>query len=68
MEAAKALVDLALAGGASYPILTNDGLIYDTLSRDERAALVEYIEAQAGEVATGTVLGQFADDLLGSGP
>jgi hypothetical protein len=68
LEAAKALVDLALLGGASYPILTNEGLIYDALSLAERAALVEYIEAQAGEKATGTVLWQFADDLLGSGP
>lgn len=68
LEAAKALVDLASAGDASYPILTNDGLIYDALTPDERAALVEYIEAQAGDVTTGSVLRQFADDLLGSGP
>lgn len=71
LEAAKALVDVAWAGDISYPVLTNDGLIYDDLSPNERSELFSYITDCIGEdraSVAGAVLGQFADELIGDGP
>lgn len=71
LEAAKALVETALAANTSYPILTNDGLVYDALSPTERQELVQFIRAclekTHAPVAT-HVLNEFVDDLLGEGP
>ena len=71
LEAAKAIVDVAWAGDISYPILTNDGLIYDGLTMDERQQLFDYIADCIGEErasVAGAVLAEFADELLGEGP
>ena len=71
LEAAKALVDVAWAGDISYPVLTNDGLIFDELSPDERSELFSYIAECIGEErasVAGAVLAEFADELMGDGP
>ena len=71
LEAAKALVETALASNTSYPILTNDGLIYDALSPTERRELVHFIRRQmegAEAPVAERVLEEFIVDLLGSGP
>lgn len=71
LEAAKALVETALAANTSYPILTNDGLVYDALSRAERLDLIQFIRervAQTEAPVAEHVLRDFVDDLLGDGP
>jgi hypothetical protein len=71
LEAAKALVEIALANDSTYPISTNDGLVYDALSRDERLELVQFIRDRMSEThapATKHVLNDFVNDLLGRGP
>ena len=71
LEAAKALVETALAADNSYPILTNDGLVYDALSLAERHDLVQFIRervAQTEAPLAEHVLRAFVDDLLGDGP
>jgi hypothetical protein len=71
LDTAKALVELAAASDTSYPILINDGLIYDALNPRERAELVQFIRqclAQANAPHAELVLIHFVDDLLGSGP
>ncbi len=71
LDAAKAIVDLALAGDSSYPVHTNDYLIYHALTRNEREVLFEYIAKCIGEErasVAGSALAEFADDLLGEGP
>ena len=71
LEAAKAIVDVAWEGNFTYPVLTNDGLIYDDLSMDERSQLFGYIADRIREdrvSAAGAVLAEFADELMGEGP
>lgn len=70
-DAAKAIIDIAWAGDSSYPVHTNEGLIYDSLTRDEREVLYGYIANCIGEErasVAGSALAEFADDLLGDGP
>jgi hypothetical protein len=70
-EAAKALVEIALAADSSYPVSTNDGLIYDALTHAERLRLVQFIKEQGADAnapAAKLALDDFADDLLGYGP
>ena len=71
LEAAKALVGTALAADVSYPILTNDGLVYDALSRAERAELAQFIRermVEADAPLARDVLNAFAGELVGEGP
>lgn len=71
IEAAKALVEAALATNSSYPILTNDGLIYDSLSPVDRQELVRFILNRisgAKPAIAKQVLLNFVDDLRGNGP
>jgi hypothetical protein len=71
IEAAKALVEAALATNSSYPILTNDGLIYDSLSPVDRQELVRFILDRisgAKPAIAKQVLLNFVDDLRGNGP
>lgn len=71
LEAAKALVDTALASDTCYPVLTNDGLVYDALSPGERQELVGFIRKRLDETNAPVarhVLEEFIDDLLGDGP
>jgi hypothetical protein len=70
LEAAKALVETALAANTPYPILTNDGLIYDSLTSAERHDLVQFIRERTGGsgVQLADILNEFVEDLIGSGP
>lgn len=71
LDAAKAIIDIAWAGDSSYPVHTSEGLIYDSLTRDEREVLFAYIANCIGEErasVAGSALAEFADDLLGDGP
>jgi hypothetical protein len=68
LEAAKALVETALAVNISYPILTNDGLIYDALSGAERVQLARFIHErllEADAPVARDLLDAFAGELVG---
>jgi hypothetical protein len=71
LETAKAIVQTAEAGDSSYPISTNDGLIYDSLSTAERAELIDFIMARlsnSSAAAAKRSLIDFADELARDGP
>lgn len=71
IEAAKAIVDLTVQSDNSYPILTNDGIIYDGLSPEERRELAQYTRNRMVEENPSVVrraLEQFIADLQGTGP
>jgi hypothetical protein len=71
LETAKAIVRTSEVGDSSYPISTNDGLIYDDLSTAERAELIDFIMARVSNnsaPAARQSLIEFADELAGGGP
>ena len=71
IETAKAVVVTAINGDSSYPILTNDALIYDALSHPERVELVQFMREHTGDIespVTVRVFCDFENDLLGNGP
>lgn len=67
LEAAKSLVEVAIIGDTPYPLVTNEGAIYDCLRAEDRAALVAYVVDRMGEPAPGTALRQFIRDIMGDG-
>jgi hypothetical protein len=71
MDAARELVELAVASDTTYPILTNDGLIYDALHREHRDVLAKFVRHRLADASGGhtqQALLDFADDLEGRGP
>lgn len=69
LETAKAIVETAVIGDSTYPISTNDGLIYDNLSSGERLDLIDFVvTSNSNAPIARSSLVDFADDLAGRGP
>lgn len=71
LETAKAIVETAVIGDSTYPISTNDGLIYDNLSSGERLDLIDFVVtclSNSNAPIARSSLVDFADDLAGRGP